>query len=113
MQGSGGVMREDAGTQAQTGTAGKARIGMKAMAQVIRKGAKTAAAMFAVWVVILGVLAAMPGESMGSARGIEKAQHSRTVYYVHSQTNTTVQDVDGTVSVQIRALRPVTACTPL
>lgn len=113
MHGTGGEIREDAGNpQAQSGTAGKAHKGMKAMAQVIRKGAKTAAALFAVWVVILGVLAAMPGESMGSARGIETAQHSRTVYYVHSQTNTTVQDVNGTVSVQVRALRPVT-CTAL
>ena len=67
---------------------------------------KTAGTMFSVWLVILGVLAVLSNESIGGDRKLALGQHAGAVYYVHSQTNTTIQDINGTVSVQVRALRP-------
>jgi len=77
------------------------------MAQVMMQGAKTAAQIFSVWIVMLGVLAALPGKSIGGGQYMDAELPNATVFFEHSRTNTTIQDVDGTVSVQVRGLRPV------
>jgi hypothetical protein len=85
---------------------------MKAMTQVLKQGAKTAASMFSVWMVMLAVLAALPGTSIGgNGHRPDGVPAGSQVLFVPSQTNTTIQDIDGTVSVQVRTLRPVVVNT--
>ncbi|HZD25176.1 MAG TPA: hypothetical protein VE631_02860 [Alphaproteobacteria bacterium] len=62
----------------------------------------TAKTIFVLWLLALGVLAILPGAGVGEDLG-----QATAVYYAYTHTNTVLQDVDGTVSVQVPGLRPV------
>jgi hypothetical protein len=71
--------------------------------QISRASMCAAATWFGGWVLALGLLAAVPSDQPGGAAHAM----AHPVYYTYAMTNRIVQDLDGTVSTQVRALRPV------
>lgn len=73
------------------------------MGQFGRSDGRAFATWFGAWFFALALLAIASGGFASERIAADDGE----IYYAYAMTNRVVQDIDGTVSVQVRALRPV------
>jgi len=73
------------------------------MAQIGKSSLRAWTVWFADWLLALALIAVLPVNGAGGTRIAD----DRGIYYEHAMANTVVQDLDGEISVHVRALRPV------